>query len=188
VNKTEIKYRGNRVVNEGMGIDEYRRVTKRKVDKYELKDARQADVSRIEGRSVVVYRPDILKNEAAEPKEYVKNDQVQKKIERDALGPVSRPNFPDEENRLREAHQREYDLLKKSQEEDISVIRKRAESDKAITTRPDRKKAIDSRLKTRIAEVKKKHVEETDKLARRQKGEEETIKKSRIKKKIKKSA
>jgi hypothetical protein len=184
---TDIKFRGNRAVNEGMGIDHVRRVSNRTVDRYELKDARGVEESRIEGREVIVFRPEISKNELARPKEYLDRNQAQEKVDRGELGPVIRLKTDRDEGQVIEMHKKESDLLRESQEEEITLIRREADQKSQTSSSAEAKKKIQSQVNARIAEIRKKHEQEKAELAKRQKEDEEKISKSRIRKKIEKT-
>ncbi len=186
----DIKFRGNRAVNEGLSFETARRVTNRTVDRYELKDAKRAEDSRIEGREAVIYRPEVSKTESARPKSYLESDQARQQIERGELSPsVRRTEGAREEAGLVDRHNREATLLKESQDDELSLIRKKAEAERAKVSNPEAKKKIESQFNARLSEIKKKHEQEKAELAKRQqeeKDKEEKVSKARIKKKIEK--
>ncbi len=180
---TDIQIQGNRAVNRGLGLEQVQRVANRTVDRYELKDARRAEEGRIEGREVIVFRPEIKKNELARPRNSVDSNEVTNRLEKNELRSPDRPGTVDDEAKLREVHKQETSLLRQSQDEEISMIRRRAEKDKAELADPEEKKAVDSRLKSSIEKIEKKHAEEKARLSKRQKEEEEKASTVRIKKK-----
>ncbi len=180
----DIRFRGNRAVNEGLDVESVRRMTRTTVEKYELKDAKNVEERRVQGREAVVYRPEVSSNESAAPKDYLEGPEVKERIERGEIGEVVRRAEIPDKTELTERHKRESTLLKESQEEEISLIRRRAEESRAKASDPEEKKKIQSRVVRRIAEVQKAHEQEQEKLVKRQKEEEEKAEKSRVKKKV----
>jgi hypothetical protein len=121
-----IYVRNNRVINEGIDIDEVRRITRREVTRYELKDARRPGISRVEAGEVSLYRPAIRKNEAAKPKTYLNQEEAREKIAPVKIWePQVRRSAEDEEATIRKRHIDEERLLVRSQSEEINVLQKK---------------------------------------------------------------
>jgi hypothetical protein len=183
----DIQFRGNRAVNAGMGREVVQRATNRSIDRYELKDAKRAEENRVEGREVVIFRPEISKNELARPKEPVETEEARQEIERGELGSLVRRKSVRDEAEIADSHKRESVLLQESQEEEVSLIRRQAEEKSSKASSPEEKKKIQSQFNSRISEIRKKHEQEKAELAKRQKEEKEAGEKAAkppVKKKI----
>jgi len=182
-----VNVRDNRVVNDGVDVDQVRRWTNRTVDKYALKEAPRAGEERVEGRDVILYKPNVTRNEAAKPKQVVEQEKAAVELDNERAGRISRQVPRDASVTLRQAHQQELKLVQESQESEINEIRRKGEDEKTKIQNPAEKQRVDSQIKSRIAELKKKHDDEKAAISERQKAEEEKTKKSPVKKKIDKS-
>ena len=181
-----IHVRDKRVVNDGVDIDQVGRMTSRPVDRYSLKEARGEDQERVEGGDVVIYRPDVSRNEAAKPKQVIGQDKAADKLDAERVGRIyPRARLP-EDVEMREAHEQEKELMEESQEIEISEVRRKTEEEKSRIQAPNEKLKVEEQAKSRVAELKKKHEAEKAELTRRQKGEEEKAKKAPVRKKIEK--
>ncbi len=182
-----VNVRDKRVVNDGVDVDQVRRWTNRTVDKYALKEAPRAGEERVEGRDVILYKPNVTRNETAKPKQVVEPERAAVELDNERAGRVTRQVPRDASVTLRQAHQQELKLVQESQESEINEIRRKGEDEKTKIQNPAEKQKVDSQIKSRIAELKKKHDDEKAAISERQKAEEEKTKKSPVKKKIDKS-
>jgi hypothetical protein len=182
-----VNVRDNRVVNDGVDVEHVRRMTNRVVDKYSLKAAPRAGVERLEGRDVVLYKPDIVRNDAAKPKQFVEQEKAANELDNERSGRIYRQVPRDESASLRRAHDQETKLMQESQDSEINEIRRKADEEKAKIQTPDEKQKVDGRVKSKILELKKKHEEEKAEMKDRQKAEEAKTKKAPVRKKIDKN-
>jgi len=190
INRTVINVnviaRDNRVVNDGVDLDHVRRLTNRTVEKYALKEAPKVGEERVEGRDLVLYKPTITRSAAAKPKTVLEQDRAANQIDDDRAGRITRAVPRDEGVTLRRAHEQEAKLMQESQESEITEIRRKAAQEKARVQNPEEKKKVDEQVQSKILELKKKHEEEKSELTKRQKTEDEKVKKVPVKKKIEK--
>lgn len=182
-----LNVRDNRVVNDGVDVDHVRRLTNRTVNKYTLKEAPRAGKERVEGRDVVLYKPNFSRNEAAKPKRVIDQEKAADELDNERAGRIFRRVPRDESAALRQAHDQEMKLMQESQVSEINEIRRKAEDEKTKVQNPAEKKKVDDQVQSRIAELKKKHQDEKTEMAQRQKTEEEKTKKGPVRKKIEKS-
>lgn len=169
-----IDYRDRHIYNEGVDVEHVRRVTNRTVvDRYSLRDSNRPGGAREEGRDLVVFKPEIKKNESARPREVLDQDKAERQLWTEESGRVYRRVPRSESEALREDHDQERQLMRESQETDLRVIRRQADEEKAKVQNPEEKQKVDSRVSTRIAELQKKHEQEKAELEKRQKAEEE---------------
>jgi Family of unknown function (DUF6600) len=182
-----IDYRDRRVYNEGVDVEHVRRLTSRTVvDRLSLKDSNRPGEAREQGHDLVVFKPEIKKNETARPRRVIDEDKAERQLATEQTGRVYRRVPRSESESLREDHDQEVRLLRESQETDLRVIRREAEDEKAKVQNPEEKQKVEARTNSRIAELQKKHEQEKAELEKRQKAEEEKAraKKAPVKKKV----
>ena len=175
-----IDYRDRHIYNEGVDVEHVRRVTNRTVvDRFSLKDSNRPGNDRQEGRDLIVFKPEIRKNDTARPRRVVDEGKAERQLSTEESGRVYRRVPRSESEALREDHDQERQLMRESQETDLTVIRRQAEDEKAKVQNPEEKQKVDGRVNTRIAEFQKKHEQEKAELEKRQKAEEEKAKTKR---------
>jgi hypothetical protein len=177
--QTDIRVRGGRAYNDGVNIDRVRRMTRRDVDVYQLRDPNRPGFSRIESRDILMHKPSLTPNQLARPKKFVLKDDETLKLERDEI----ENGAGQDENTLRNEHDRETRLLEESQRIEITSIRKKIDEDKNRARSTDEKLKIEEEYKTKVSDLKKKHDTEKTDLASRHNKETEKVKKGRIRKK-----
>jgi hypothetical protein len=180
--KGNIRVRNDRVVNEGLEPDEVRRVVRREVTRYELRDARRPEDARVQGGEVLIYKPKVNPNESAKPKSSIGRSEAERQVTQGRLrGSLLKPS-PDEET-LNRDHERENLVLQETQEEEVYEIRRQVEEDKRVARSEDEKKKIDEEAKVKLTEVRKRHEDEKKEVTQRQKEEKSEVTKGKIKKK-----
>jgi len=182
-----INVRDNRVFNDGVDVEHVRRQTNKVVDKYSLKAAPRPGEDRKEGRDVVLSKPDILRNDAAKPKQFIEQEKAAAELDSERASRIYRRVPGDENAAVRRAHEQETKLMKESQDSELNEIQRKADDEKAKIQNPSEKQKVDGQVNSKIAELKKKHQEEKAEMTERQKAEEAKTKKAPVKKKIDKS-
>lgn len=182
-----LNVRDRRVVNDGVDIEHVRRLTNRAVEKYALKEAPRAGEDRQEGRDLVIFKPEIKRNETAQPKQVVEQENAVRQLDSERAGRIYRRVPRDESQALREDHDQEKRLMQESQETEINEVRRKADEEKAKVQNSAEKQKVDEQVKSRVAEMKKKHEEEKAEMTERQKSEEEKTKKAPVRRKIDKN-
>ena len=200
VHKTNIHVRNNRVVNEGIGIDRVRRITKKQISKYELKDANKAEVRRIGAGQLEVYRPKIRKSATAKPKTVVKKDETKAKISegRTIIRKTDKDvSAAEREKNLRDAHEREVRIIERSQQREKKELEQKLEEERKAARTSAEKKRVEREHKEKVnklqkshteekTEIKKRHEEEKKKVVKKKKDDKKKPEKKTVKKKIKK--
>jgi hypothetical protein len=191
VNRTDfdvnVNVRDGRVVNDGVDVENVRRLTDRAVEKYVLKEASRAGEDRQEGRDLTIFKPEIKRNETARPKQVVEQEVAARQLDSERAGRIYRRVPQDESQTLREDHDQEKRLMQESQATEINEVRQKADVEKAKVQNPAEKQKVDEQVNSRVAELKKKHEEEKAKMTQRQKAEEEKTKKAPVRRKIDKN-
>lgn len=177
VMNVDISVRNNRVVNEGLGLDHARRETNTVITRHALKDAGRPEDVRVVGQDVVVYRPEVARNEAARPKQVIDRAKAEEQVDAERSGRILQRAPAERDTILRETHEQEKKLMEESQELEVSEIRRRAAEDMKTARNPEARQKMEEQVKTRVGELRKKHQDEKADLAKRQKDEEEKAKK-----------
>lgn len=183
VHKTNITVRNNRVINEGVDIDQIRRVTRSDVAKYQLQEARQPGEARIGANELILYKPSVTKNEAAKPRRVLSKEEAQDRVSRQSLGE------PDERGgmtpaRLKEEQEREERLLESSQQSEKEDLIRKQDEERRLAGSTSEKEQVEKEYKVKAEELNKKHEAEKSQIKKRHEEEEEKdVKKKKIKKK-----
>jgi hypothetical protein len=161
-------FRGNRFVNEGIGIDMIRRLTRRDVPRYTLRDTRQPGPPRIAGNEVHIYRPTFRGSPSARPQRFLSREQA-----RQELAPAriyeSREQPPKRtaESAVRQRQNEERKLMKKSQSQDMKAMeRRRSEEQKQVQASSERAR-IQQDYRTKKSDMGKQHQSEKQRMNER---------------------
>lgn len=173
-----IYVRNDRIINEGIGLDEVRRITGRAVPRYGLQDAQQPGRTRVVGQEVQIFRPAIRQNEAAKPKVYLNRDQARQEL---APAKVFDPRGQQTINTEAAAVQRrqieEKRLLELSQAQEIkNMQQKRDEETRRLRGAPEKAK-VNRDYEAKISDLKKNHAVEKQQMTDRHKKDAEQVKK-----------
>jgi hypothetical protein len=172
-----IYVRNDRIINEGIGQDEVRRITGRAVPRYGLQDAQQPGRTRVVGQEVQMFRPAIRQNEAAKPKVYLNRDQA-----RQELAPPKvfdpRPQLPvsAQASAVQKRQAVEKTLLKKTQAQELKAMQSKRAAEQAQVRDTAAKAKIQQDYQTKTAELQKQHQAEKRDLTVRHKQDTEQVK------------
>ena len=193
VHQTNIYVRNNRVVNEGIGYDRVRGITKTNITKHALKDVQKAGPERISQDTLEVYRPQIKQNQAAKPKAVLQKEQVKQRIsqgtiQKEVKGEVT----PERERNLKEAQERERSiketqqkeirLIEESQQIEIKRLERKKEEDERTARSEAEKAKIEAEYRQKTQQLKKSHEQEKTQIKKRHEKEVSVKKKEPEKK------
>ncbi len=178
VRKSDLALRNRQIFNDGVDVDEVRRLTRTAVPRHELEDARGPGDNNVSGRSVRIYRPALKKNEAARPKSYMQQDEAEKSLPRiretdpqSEGGTVS----PSPEG-LKDDQDREKRILERSQQEEKAALRRRVEDEQKKAATPAERQRVSKEGEVKAGELRKAHDEEKAKVEERHQQEKKVIK------------
>jgi hypothetical protein len=120
VMKTSLADRNRRVVNEGIGADELKRITKSDISGYDLRDARKPGKGTVDTKEVVIFRPNVSKNEAARPRDVMDREEVERRV-------IKREIKEDEEQAPSDEQPGEIRRVKKTQEDEAAPDEKKSQ-------------------------------------------------------------
>jgi hypothetical protein len=188
IHKTNIYDRNNRVVNEGIGIDNVQRITKKRISKHELRDTNKPEVRRIGAGQLEVHRPKLKKSTTVKPKTVVTKDEAKTRIlrERTVIRRTDKDVSPAEsEKNLRDAHEREVRILERSQQTEKNELKQKLEEARKRARTSVEKKKVEREHNEKVKELQKSHTDEKSQIKKRHEDEKKkVVKKKDDKKKV----
>jgi hypothetical protein len=169
--------RDNRIINEGFGQDEVRRITGRAVPRYGLQDARQPGRARLVGQEVQIFRPTIRQNEAAKPKAFLNRDQARQELApAKVFEPRQQVPVSAQQSAVQKRQAQEKTLLQKTQAQELKNIQSQRAADQARIRDSAQKAKIQQDYQTKAAELQKQHQVEKQQLTERHKQDAQQVK------------
>jgi hypothetical protein len=182
--RTNIYVRDKRVINEGIDLDYARRYSRKRISKYELRDARRPQVSKIKANQLEVYRPTVKKSQAAKPKRVLNDTEAQGRISELKIKKLEEETTPTAgTSRLKDVQSRELEILEESQQKEENALRQKMVREKEAAKSPSEKTKVEKEYKEEIVKLKKSHTEEKAKIEKRHEEEKKKVEKKKIKKK-----
>ena len=181
--EVNIRVQNNRVVDEGIGIDRVRRMTNQVIERHALKEAPNPGETRVQGRDVVIYRPQVRERPGEKPREAFDRDQAIRRLEGPPAPQTGGRSVRTAEPNLQQRQEREKKLLEQTQQAEINEARQKAQTEERAARTPEAKRRVEQSSKSRLAELQKKHQAEKAELTKRQKEEEAKTKKRAAEKK-----
>jgi Family of unknown function (DUF6600) len=174
-----IYYRDNRIFNEGMGVDNVRRVVGRDIPRYKVQDARQPGQARIVGRDVQVYRPAFRANAQSRPKAVLNRDEARSELARAKVyEPPQQAPVRTQESVVLRRQAEERALLEKTQSQEVRDMARRRSAEQARVRGSSEKAKIQQDYQVKIAELQKQHQAEKRQMSERHKADTEQVKRT----------
>ena len=168
----------DRIINEGIGVDEVRRITGRTVPRYGLQNAQQPGRTRVVGQEVQMFRPAIRQNQAAKPKVYLNRDQARQELApARVFDPRGQQTIKTEAAAVQKRQIEETRLLEMSQAQEIKNMQQKRAAEQAQIRGTAEKAKIQKDYQTKMAELQKQHQTEKQQLTVRHKQDTEQVKK-----------
>jgi len=184
--RTNIYVDNYKIVNRGIDMDHIRKLTRREISKYQLQDTNQPGVSRIEAEEMKAFRPSLIKDRLAKPKKVISKEEAKERISKGTIKEsLEKMSISEKESRLKDVHEHEIRILKKSQEKEVEKLRQELDEKKNISKESSEKKKLEKEYEEKIIKIKKNHEVEKSKIKQRHKTEEEKVKEKKEEKKIK---
>jgi len=157
--------RNNRVINEGIGVDEVRRITRRAVPTYNLQNARTPGRPKVMGQEVQIFRPTIRENKAAKPKVYLNNAQARQELAPvKVFDPRGLKTIDTEAAAVRKRQLEEKRLLEMSQAEEIKNMQQKRDAEALKFRDASAKVKVQKDYEAKIVDLKKTHAVEMQQL------------------------
>jgi hypothetical protein len=172
VNKTNISFRADRIVNEGVDIDQLKQMTGEDVIQHEIREAERAGHSRLGTQEAFIFKPAISSKKSVEPRRFLRAEEAEEEMSEAEV----------DELRLRDVQEDEEKILEKSQQDEIEELRRKTEEEIGQAGSPSEKQQQEQKAKTRLQELKQRHEEERTEIKARHKKEAEKASRRKIKK------
>jgi hypothetical protein len=177
--QNNIYVRNDRIINEGFGLDEVRRITGRAVPRYRLQDARQPGRTRVVGQEVQIFRPAIRKNEAAKPRAYLNRDQARQELApAKVFEPRQQQPVSAQQSAVQKRQAEEKTLLQKTQAQEVKDIQSKRAAEQARVRDTAEKAKIQKDYQAKTAELQKQHQDEKQQLTERHNKDNEQVKRA----------
>jgi hypothetical protein len=165
---TNIYFRSDRIINEGIGLDYVQRATRRTVPRYTIRDVRKPAPGWVAGHDVHIFRPTLRKNTTTKPKTYLnRNDARRELAPVKVFEPRLKPPLQEQESAVRKRQALQKALLEKTQSQDLKNLeRKRARELAQIRDKAEKKKT-EQNLQVKLDKLQKQHQVEKQKLTKR---------------------
>ncbi len=174
-----IYYRNNRIFNEGMGIDNVRRATKRDVPQYRLQDVRKPGQARIVGKDIQVYRPAFKTNASARPKAVMNRDEARRELApAKVFEPQKQLPVKTQQATVQKRQADERSLLKKTQAQELKNMQRQRAADQSKIRDNSQKAKVQQEYQKRTADLQKQHQVETKQLTERHKQDADQVKRA----------
>jgi hypothetical protein len=170
--------RNDRIINEGLGLDQVRRITGRDVPRYGLQNAQQPGRTRVVGQEVQIFRPTIRQNEAARPKVILNGDQARRELApAKVFDPRGQQTINNEAAAVKRRQVEEKRILEMSQAQEIKNMQQKRAAEQAQIRDTAEKAKIQRDYQAKTAELQKQHQAEKQQLTVRHKQDTEQVKK-----------
>jgi hypothetical protein len=173
-----IRFKDNRVYNEGIGIDYVRRATRQTVSRYTLRDVRDPGSGRVSGRDVHVYRPNFRGNNRARPKTFMRRDDARRKLNSiKVFDSHGQQNLDAQKNRIQRRQAQKRDLLKITQEQELRHVQAKRKSLLELTKDRTKKERVAQDSRRKIENLRERHQVESQELTKRHRQDLEKVNK-----------
>ncbi|MGD0782908.1 MAG: DUF6600 domain-containing protein, partial [Candidatus Aminicenantales bacterium] len=176
--RNNIYVRNNRIMNEGFGVDEVRRITGRTVPLYRLQDVQQPGHTKIVGQQVQIFRPSIKLNTAAKPRDLMNATQARQDLSTaKVFEPRGQKTITTDTAAVQRRHIQEKNLLETSQAQDIKTMQLKRDAEVRRVNDAAAKAKVNKDYEAKITQLKNNHAVETQQLTVRHKNDIAQIKK-----------
>lgn len=175
-NRSFPNYRNDRIYNPGIGVDLVRRLTRRNVTQYRIRDARQPGRARIAGRDLQVYRPNLRLTGEARPRTFLNTEEARRELApARVFEPRNRAMLNAEEAAVRRQQAQEKILLERTQAEDLRILQRNRDMELAKVRDKAEKEKIRMEHQNKMAELRKEQQNEKVQLIERHKKDSEVV-------------
>ena len=164
------------VTNRGVDPDHIRKLTRRTISKYDLRNANRPGLPRIRANEVEIYRPSLKESKLAKPKKAISKEEVKVKLAKETIVESEEKEVSYEErSRLKEKQEQEMRLLEESQKKEVKDIERKFEEEKKSVTKSSERTAVEKKQEETLKRLKKQHEAEKSKISKRHKEEKVKI-------------
>lgn len=166
--RTNIYIEDYGVVNRGVDPDHIRRVTRKRISKYDLHEMNQPGLSRIIGNRVEIYRPSLKASQAAKPKKILSKEEAEARVSKGTVAKsVGEAKSSREESWLKDKQEEEMRLLERSQKKEVKDIKLKFDKEKRSVEEASERAAVEKKQDTTLKKLEKQHDAEKSKITKR---------------------
>ncbi len=178
-----IYFRNNRIINEGIGIDAVRRVTRREVPRFRIQDVWQPGPARVTGNDVQIYRPTFRTDAAAKPKAFLNRDEARQELAPPKIfEPRQQLPVNAQASAVQKRQAQEKILLEKTQSQELKDMQRKRAAEQAQIRDTAEKAKIQQTYQTKMSELQKQHQVEKQQLTERHKQDTQQVIKRKVRK------
>jgi hypothetical protein len=172
-------FRNNRYINDGIGIDDMRRITRREVPRYRIRDIRQHGPVRVMGNDIEIYRPAFRKDAAMKPKTFLNRDEARREVAPAKIFELrQQPPVRTQEIDVRKRQAEEKTLLEKTQSLELKDMQRKRVEEQAKIRDTSEKAKVRQDYDTKMTELQKQHQVEKKDMTERHKQDTEQVKRT----------
>ena len=172
-------FRDNRYINDGIGIDVVRRITRREVPRYRIRDVRQRGPVRVVGNDIEIYRPAFRKDPVMKPKTFLNRDEARRELAPSKIfEPKQQPPVRTQEIDVRKRQTEEKTLLEKTQSDEMKDMQRKRVEEQARIPGTAEKAKVRQDYDTKMTELQKQHQAEKKNMTERHKQDTEQVKRT----------
>ncbi len=157
--------RNNRIINEGIGVDEVRRITGRAVPTYALQSVQQPGRTKVVGQQVQVFRPAIKFNNAEKPKVILNATQAKQVLAPvKVFEPRTQQPIATQAAAVQKRQIQEKTLLAATQAQEIKTMQLKRDQEAKLVSDAAAKAKVNTAYNDKITQLKNTHAVETKQL------------------------
>jgi hypothetical protein len=169
-----IYVRNDRIVNEGIALDDVRRLTKKDVPRYSLRDAGRPGRARISGHEVELYRPAFQGNPSAPPTAVVDTDNARSQpAPARVFEQQHPPKSPQPTAEIKKRQKDEKNLAQETQSQEMKDMRQRQSEEMKRAKNSAEKERVKRDYQSEISKLQKSHEAEKKQMAERHRRDNE---------------
>jgi hypothetical protein len=166
--------RDDRIVNEGIGLDDVRRLTRSGVPRYSLRDVGQPGRARVSGHEVQIYRPVFQENASARPSVVLnRNNARSESAPANVFEPRQRQKSPQPKNEIKKHQAEEKSLTQQTQSRELKEMQRKQSEEMKRAQSAAAKEQVKRDYQSRMSELQKSHKAEKQQMAERHQREAE---------------
>ncbi|MFC2158504.1 DUF6600 domain-containing protein, partial [Acidobacteriota bacterium] len=154
--KTQIAPRSGRIVNNGLEPSYVERLNNQRISKYQIQDAQRAERTRVDADRVVIHKPTIKRNDSAKPRIVVERREAEDRVSKTRIKKTE--NLSEED--VFDRHRQEEELIKRSQEKQMSELQIQMEKKSRGARTSVEKKKVEQEYDQKAKTLKKQHEDE----------------------------
>jgi hypothetical protein len=172
-------FKGDRFVNDGVGMAHIRSFTGRDAPLYTIQDVQQPGRDRITGNEVQAYRPSFKSDSSARPKTFIKTDQARQDLApAKVFEPPRQPLKDTPETIVRQRQAQEQKLLDASQAQEIKALDRQQSAQLQKVQASSERDKIQKDYQMKKSELAKQHQVEKQQMVQRHKADVEQVKRA----------